>query len=316
MLPGALRKPTIHVAVNIITAHDGRVLLAERTARQVAAGHWELPGGKIDEGETAAQAAARELEEEIGIRALSMRPWGGYSHDFRTQRVQLQFFRVNAWAGQPHGREGQRLAWVDPAAPAVSPVLPSNERILRALGLPTACGIVDAAGGGGVLAPLARVERALAGGLRLLQLRTCGMVPGQRVALAARATALGRRHGARILLAGSALEAQQAGAGGIHSTAEQLQRLGARPPTGLWTVSCHDEADLLHAAALGADAALVSPVLASADHPGRVPLGWEGLRILAAAAPFPVYAQGGMTPAAAARAAAAGAHGIAMDLGF
>jgi 8-oxo-dGTP diphosphatase len=315
MRPDVLRKPVIHVAVNILTAGDGRVLLAERTARQVAAGCWELPGGKIDAGETAAQAAARELEEEIGIRALSMQPWGNYSHDFRTQRVHLQFFRVQSWAGQPHGREGQRIAWVDPAAPQLAPILPSNERILRALGLPTACGVMRAVAGGGALASFAQVEQALAGGLRLLQLRAGGMAPDQRVALASRAAAIARRQGAHVLLVGSALEAQRAGASGIHSSAQELWRLCARPAVRLWTASCHDDADLARAAALGADAAVASPVLASAAHPGRAPFGWDGLRKLVAAAPFPVYAQGGMTPAHAARAAAAGARGIAMDIG-
>ena len=89
--------------------------MAERTPGQVSPGFWELPGGKIDAGESAEQAAIRELDEEIGIRALAVRPWIAYEHVFPLRRIRLHFFKVERWEGTPHGREGQRLAWIDPA---------------------------------------------------------------------------------------------------------------------------------------------------------------------------------------------------------
>ena len=46
---------------------DGRVLAARRTGPPELAGQWELPGGKVDPGETEADALARELAEELGI---------------------------------------------------------------------------------------------------------------------------------------------------------------------------------------------------------------------------------------------------------
>lgn len=45
----------------------GRLLAARRTAPPALAGRWELPGGKVDPGETPAQALVRELREELGI---------------------------------------------------------------------------------------------------------------------------------------------------------------------------------------------------------------------------------------------------------
>ncbi|KUO58816.1 MAG: hypothetical protein APF80_14780 [Alphaproteobacteria bacterium BRH_c36] len=48
---------------------DGTVLLVRRS-RPPLAGLWSLPGGSLEDGETAAQAALREVREETGVRAL------------------------------------------------------------------------------------------------------------------------------------------------------------------------------------------------------------------------------------------------------
>ncbi|MBW3646140.1 MAG: NUDIX domain-containing protein, partial [Actinobacteria bacterium] len=71
-------RPVVDVAVGVLRAPDGRVLLAERKAGKDAAGFWELPGGQVDPGESPAQAAARELLEEVGVRALELAPWRFY----------------------------------------------------------------------------------------------------------------------------------------------------------------------------------------------------------------------------------------------
>jgi 8-oxo-dGTP diphosphatase len=303
--------PAVDVAVGILQRPDGKVLVAERTRTQISAGFWELPGGKIDPGETAAQAVVRELAEEIGITASALRPWIRYTHSFRLRRVRLSFFRVERWAGEPQGREGQRLAWIDPAAPAVAPILPSVERVLLALGLPPICAVSDSGRHGGPERFLEALPRALQGGIRLIQVREPGMAPDQRVLFARRVAALAGPHGARVSLAGTALETRRAGLTALHSTAEQLRRSAGRPRVSLWTVSCHDAADLQLAEQLGADAAIISPVQPSAAHPQRPPLGWSGLQRLAAGASIPLYAQGGMSPPLLATARGAGAVGIA-----
>jgi 8-oxo-dGTP diphosphatase len=303
-----VRLPTVDVAASIVMQEDGRVLLAERTARQIGAGFWELPGGKIDPGESAAEAAARELDEEIGIKPLELKPWIRYEHVFRTRHLRLQFFRVGRFTGSPQGREGQRIAWVDPQHIDVGPVLPSNDRVLLGLGLPSRYAVLSA---GDRSADLERIRPPLESGVRLIQLRANAWTPDQRVLLARRADGLARAFGARVMLAASALEARRAGVLGTHATAADLWRARTRPDVRLWIASCHGAEDLERAVATGADAAVLSPVLASAAHPERAPLGWEGLHRLALSAPIPIYAQGGMHPSMLDAARAAGAHGVA-----
>jgi 8-oxo-dGTP diphosphatase len=306
-----MRLDVIEVAASIVRAPDGRVLMAERTAGQISPGFWELPGGKIDRGESAEQAAIRELDEEIGIRALTVRPWISYEHAFPLRRIRLHFFKVERWEGSPHGREGQRLSWINPAMPSVAPLLPSVERVLTALGLPALYAVCRSADHADVKDLLEHVAVGVCRGLRLFQLRVPDCSPDQRVVLARRVNSIAEPAGARVLLAGSALEARRAGLAGVHSTADELRRLTGRPPVKLWLCSCHDEGDLARAIELGADGAVLSPVFKSAAHPDRAPLGWEGLKRVSARATVPLYAQGGLEATDCGAAQSAGAIGIA-----
>jgi len=260
-------EPPIDVAVAVVRRADGRVLLAERTVRQVAAGFWELPGGKIDAGETAAQAAARELHEECGIDAEQCTPWMVYEHAFPTRRVRLHFFRVDRWRGQPHGREGQRVAWVDPDAPAVGPVLASNVRALTLLALPQVLHEARVARGDGGHALIAGWPTLAARGARWLVLHAPALAPAQRTLLVQRLRERCRQHGLaapRILLAGSSLEAIRAGCTGAHTLAPTSLPWPARPPVGLWSVDCAGAADAVRAERAGADLLLITVAEASA----------------------------------------------------
>ncbi|WP_019903773.1 NUDIX hydrolase [Methylobacterium sp. 77] len=60
------------VGASIAVIRDGRVLLAAR-ANEPLRGVWTLPGGLVEAGETLAQAALRELHEEVGVSAIVVR---------------------------------------------------------------------------------------------------------------------------------------------------------------------------------------------------------------------------------------------------
>jgi 8-oxo-dGTP diphosphatase len=60
---------TTVVVVGAALIEEGRLLAARRSAPPELAGRWELPGGKLEPGESAEQALVRELREELGIEA-------------------------------------------------------------------------------------------------------------------------------------------------------------------------------------------------------------------------------------------------------
>ena len=71
---GSQARNVVDVAVGVLLLPDGRFLLTSRPEGKVYAGYWEFPGGKLEAGESVAQALARELHEEIG---LVIAPAGG-----------------------------------------------------------------------------------------------------------------------------------------------------------------------------------------------------------------------------------------------
>ncbi len=305
----------VDVAVGIMQEPGGRLLLAERPAHQDAPGFWEIPGGKIEDGETPEQAVVRELSEELGIQVDRLRPWRTYGHDFPSKRVRLHFFRILTWSGTPQGREGQRIAWVDPVRPDVGPLLASNHLAMTVLALPPLIGVARVGSGPNAFDDLLmRIPSLVESGLQLLIVRSLDLAPGQQAQLLRRLRELRRGTPLRVLLSGTALAARQAGACGLHSSAAALRTFMDRPPTRLWAVSAHSRADLERAQATGADVVLLSPVLPTTKHPADEALGWDGFASLTASTPLPIYAQGGMLPSDIGTARALGAVGVAVDI--
>ena len=106
-------KSRIHVAVGVLIDPKGCALLTRRLTGTHLAGYWEFPGGKVEAGESLQTALARELEEELGTRIGETVPLMIVSHDYGEKQVLLDVHQVKDWNGEPHGAEGQPLAWVD-----------------------------------------------------------------------------------------------------------------------------------------------------------------------------------------------------------
>lgn len=304
----------IEVAAAVILKDDGRFLLAQRPPGKPYAGYWEFPGGKVETGESAERALARELHEELGIDVEQAYPWITRDYDYEHAAVRLRFFRVVAWHGTLHGKEAQDFAWQSPQGVTVSPLLPANGPVLRALELPSVYGITNAAALGAAEF-LRRAERALASGLRLVQFREPALAPPQRLPLAQALVQLAHRYGARVLFNGELAQARDVGADGVHLTSARLARLDSRPDIGWVGASCHDAAELERAAKLGVDLVVLGPLLPTPSHPGAPTLGWERFASLIRGYPLPVYALGGMRLRDRIHAWHAGGHGIGMMRG-
>jgi 8-oxo-dGTP diphosphatase len=306
----------VEVVAAVLTQPDGRVLLAQRPPGKVYAGYWEFPGGKVEPGEALETALARELHEELGIIVSRACRWITRVFEYPHATVRLNFFRVFEWQGEPHPHEGQVFSWQQPDAVEVTPLLPANFPILKALALPPLLGISHAESLG-VDSFLARLDVALANGLRLIQLRDKTLPDDTRLQLARETVRRAHLHGARVLVNGNPDLAHAAGADGVHLDSSAAAALTARPDYAapdsfLVGVSCHDGAELAHAAAIEADFALLSPVLPTLTHPGAATLGWDAFSAFAAASPIPVYGLGGLGRDDVALAQSHGAHGVAL----
>lgn len=301
----------VEVAAAVVMRDNGRFLLARRPVGKVYAGYWEFPGGKIESGESPLAALRRELHEELGIDVEEAYPWITRDYDYPHAAVRLRFLRVTGWHGEPHGREAQGLAWQSLSDISVSPLLPANVPVLRALSLPTTYGVTNASGDG-IDESLRRVETAIKNGLRLIQIREKAFSQSKLREFSERVIAIARTHGARVLINSDVTLAADLGADGVHLTAAQIGTLPQRPPHRLVGASCHDAIELERALILGADFVVLGPVLPTASHPALQSMGWEQFATLIQDYPLPAYAIGGMLPKHMRQAWRAGAHGIAM----
>ena len=158
------------------------------------------------------------------------------------------------------------------------------------------------------------IQKAIAGGIKLVQLRAPnGYDPKYRdVAVDAVGLCAGK---AQLMLKGPLEWLGDFPSAGWHLTAEQLRKYApkGRPfPKERWlAASCHNPEELALAEQMGVDFVTLSPVQATATHPEAVPLGWEQVSAMIEGFNRPVYVLGGVGPADRERAWQAGAQGVA-----
>jgi len=309
MIEGVLR-----VAAAVILRPGGQVLLAQRPEGKAYAGYWEFPGGKLEPGETPRQALDRELREELGLTVRVAAPWLVQRYRYPHANVELHFFRVFEWGGEPVGHDGQAFVWQALGRFDVEPMLPANTFVLRSLSLPSVYGITIAEDLGET-AFLARARVALDRGLRLIQLREKGWPAERQRALVNALLALAQPCGARVLLNGDAERAKAWGCDGVHLTSSALATTSSRPQGMLCAASCHTRAEIDRAAHLALDFVVLGPVLPTPTHHDVAHLGWDGFAAIAREAPLPIFALGGLAAADLDRAFAKGAHGVALRRG-
>ena len=309
----------IEVAAGILTDAQGRVLLMQRLPGKHLAGLWEFPGGKVEPGETLAQALVRELDEELGVEVRGSTPLISIPWHYPEKSVRLHALRVTAWNGEPRAREGHPLRWVGLRDMEAAEMPAADAPILAALRLPP-CYVISEKGSESFLGYRFDLESVNAkndsdpfpASPPLVQLRMPGATRETVRQMAERAIAVNSRWRESLLVNHDIELACELGVG-VHLKAAQLRELDGRPlPTDSWVgASCHDAEELELAARQGMDFATLSPVHATASHPDVAPLGWERFAQLVAGARLPVYALGGVGPDDLERARAAGAQGVA-----
>ncbi len=292
-----VRNP-LDVAVAVMCDGTGRVLLARRPADKTLPGYLEFPGGKVERGETPAQALIRELDEELRVIAEvdDLEPLIRFEHAYPDFVVRLHAYSIARWQGEPTGAEGQALCWQERSSLPDLPLLPANRPLLKALALPDVLR----------LTPLL-TEETVPGFARILELAVTSDEPGGVVIRAAHAKALSQLQAYLVpvltaaawpvLLNIGAVGELPKGFSGLHLPAHAMLELGCRPTVpGLIGASVHNPDEAHRARRLGLDYVIVGNVRSTPSHPDRPPLGWARFEEIALAAGLPAYAVGGVSP--------------------
>jgi 8-oxo-dGTP diphosphatase len=109
-----MNRPPLKVVAAVIE-RNGKILVGQRRKSDSHGLKWEFPGGKVERGEIPVAALARELSEELGIKAVIGSEIVRYEHNYpgRTSIV-LIFFRVTEFTGEPRGFAFEQITWEMP----------------------------------------------------------------------------------------------------------------------------------------------------------------------------------------------------------
>lgn len=109
-----MREPLLVVAA--VIASNGRVLACRRAPHTTAPGRWEFPGGKVEPGESAAEALVREIREELGVDIVVLDELTTDDTAVGDRVVRLTCLRASLTGAAPHtSTDHDELRWVEPA---------------------------------------------------------------------------------------------------------------------------------------------------------------------------------------------------------
>lgn len=130
--------PTVlEVVAAAIRDDAGRLLLQQRPAGKHHAGLWEFPGGKVEHGETHAEALIREIAEELDLAldpaALGLLGQARAAAVSQERPIVLFLYSAPAWRGVACGMEGQAHGWFTPEQASDLPLPPMDRHLLGLL---------------------------------------------------------------------------------------------------------------------------------------------------------------------------------------
>ena len=116
-----------------VIQENGRVLIGRRKPGRHMGGKWEFPGGKIEPGETPQESLARELLEELGIKARIGEFLCNAFYEGDGVSLELLVYRVERVEGEPTLIEHQELCWVRPDELSVFDLADSDRKVVERL---------------------------------------------------------------------------------------------------------------------------------------------------------------------------------------
>jgi len=309
-------KRRIHVVAAVIEDTNHQILIAKRPKHAHQGGLWEFPGGKVEANELPEQALKRELFEELGIRVQACEPLIQISYDYPDKSIFLDVWRVTHFTGQAYGKESQQTCWVNKNELTQYQFPAANNAILSAAILPQYYLITPEPDLNYRKLFLARIEKKVKSGFKLIQLRAKNLSPSQLNDLYQDAQQITQAHDATLLVNSSIAFAEKIGADGVHLSASTLLSTTKLPDHLICAASCHTEQEIFSANQLSLNFMVLSPVLKTASHPLALPLTWHQFSDFCQLATVPVYALGGMKVEHLAKAKRYGAQGISAIRSF
>lgn len=133
--PRRTKDPLPHhdIAVALVWRDDGRLLIQRRPVEGLLGGLWEFPGGKVEPGEDAKQAAVRETREETGLEVRVTGSAGRVAHAYSHFRITLHAFHAEPVGGELRTEGAEPRAWVAPEALPEYAFPTANRRIIEGL---------------------------------------------------------------------------------------------------------------------------------------------------------------------------------------
>lgn len=125
--------PKLLCVVCGILWRNKKFLVTQRPVGQSHAGYWELPGGKVELGETLQLALGRELKEELGTTIFSPTFYYKTKYNYGVTPLLIHFFHVTKFQGEPTPLEGQTLRWIIPKEADDLPFLEADKSLLQKL---------------------------------------------------------------------------------------------------------------------------------------------------------------------------------------
>lgn len=308
---------------------DGQILINERLGDDAHTGHWEFPGGKLEEGETPEHALLRECQEELGITVIKCTPLITFTHSYPSKTVRLHSFIVDNYENEPRSLEGQPLRWVKVSELNAQNLLPADVAIVKALLLPDHCFVTPESSNDDLIWNIQESvntffedKDALMLVIRQHQLSSEEYIHFvcQLLLSLQKCQASNRKFHVqantdidtykKILLTNKTSFNI-----GLHLTANRLKQFKSNQLTKtrdvLFGASVHTESEIDFAISNDVDYLILGMIKPSATHPDRSAIQWSGFSSLSRDKAIPIFAIGGLDENDIKTAKKYGARGIA-----
>jgi 8-oxo-dGTP diphosphatase len=98
-----------------IIERDGQILIAQRKKGSRLEYKWELPGGKLEEGETPEECLVRELREEFGVETRIKSFFGESKYTYSHISIDMLAYRVEYLGGEFRLNSHEQIRWIHPS---------------------------------------------------------------------------------------------------------------------------------------------------------------------------------------------------------